>query len=383
MRYYIRILLMFILSGGIFSSCSDWREMESINQGSFLTNNTSDEYYENLRAWKARKDHQITFGWYGNWTGVGANLEHSLRSLPDSVDFVSIWGSWSNLTSAKIEDLRYVQEVKGTKALLCFIIANLGDQITPQDVRDNYAANGYSSEQAAVNAYWGWVDGDEEAITNAIDRYASGLCDTIHKYNYDGFDIDYEPHFGSPGNLASYKDRMLTFCQSMKNHMGEGKMLVVDGEPQSMPAEAGPLLDYFIVQAYSSYGDSDLNSRLNSTISNYSGVLTAEEVARKYIVTENFESYAASGGTGRYTDSDGNRYNSLEGMARWVPVVNGEKIMKGGIGTYHMEYEYMLSLSDNTYSSYPWLSKNDLTYPWLRSAMRALREIEANPEIKR
>lgn len=385
MKKNIGKLFFPFLVGGLvsFSSCSDWTEMESIHQDSFLSNTTSSEYYAGLREWKARKDHQITFGWYGNWTGVGANLEHSLRSLPDSVDFVSIWGAWRNLTNAQKEDLKYVQEVKGTKALLCFIIANIGDQVTPDEVRENWSENSFGSEQEAVNNYWGWTSDDENVVAAAIDRYAQALCDTIHKYNYDGFDIDYEPNFGAPGNLASYPSRMLQFCQSMRNHMGEGKMLVVDGEPQSMPKEAGTLLDYFIVQAYSSYGDSDLNSRLQSTINNYEGVLTAEQVARKYIVTENFESYAATGGTSSYYDSKGNRFNSLEGMARWVPVINGDSIMKGGIGTYHMEYEYKLSLDNATYEKYYWLSEDDLSYPWLRSGMRAMRALEAIPTIKR
>lgn len=385
MKRYIRKLAFAFLGTGmlLFSSCSDWTEMEAINQDTWMDNQTPEEYYANLREWKARKDHQVTFGWYGNWTGVGASLEHSLRSLPDSVDFVSIWGSWRNLTDAQKADLQYVQEVKGTKALLCFIIANIGDQVTPDEVRNNWKDNGFNSEQAAVNDYWGWTSDDESVINAAIDRYAQALSDTIHKYNYDGFDIDYEPNYGSPGNLASYSARMLQFCQSMKNHMGEGKMLVVDGEPQTMPKEAGTLLDYFIVQAYNCYGDSDLNSRLQRTINNYDGVLTAKEVARKYIVTENFEDYASAGGTSRYRDAKGNIFNSLEGMARWIPVIDGDSIMKGGIGTYHMEYEYKLSLSDATYEGCPWLDQNDMTYPWLRSGMRAMRALEAISTIKR
>lgn len=381
MKRYIGKIMMSVLLGASITSCSDWTELESLNQDSFLSNNRPDEYYENLRAWKARKDHQITFGWYGNWTG--ADSEHSMRSLPDSVDFISIWGAWKNLSEKQKTDLKYVQEVKGTRALLCFIISNIGVQITPQHVYDTWQEEGFQSEQDAVKAYWGWTDDNEETIRKAIDNYAKGLCDTIHKYNYDGFDIDYEPNFGAPGNLASYPERMLMFCQSMKNHMGPGKMLVVDGEPQSMPKEAGPLLDYFIVQAYQSYGDSDLNSRLQSTIRNYEGVLTAQEVARKYIVTENFESYAINGGTKYYSDKNGNMFNSLEGMARWVPVIDGDSIMKGGFGTYHMEYEFNLSLEDKIYEAYPWLSKSDMSYPWLRSGMRALRALEAIPTIKR
>lgn len=381
MKHYIGKILMSALIGASIVSCSDWTELESISQDSLLENNRPDDYYENLRAWKARKDHQITFGWYGNWTG--ADSEHSMRSLPDSLDFISIWGAWKNLSEKQKNDLKYVQEVKGTKALLCFIISNIGVQITPQHVYDTWEEEGFKSEQDAVNAYWGWTDDNEETIRKAIDNYAKGLCDTIHKYNYDGFDIDYEPHYGGGGNLASHQDRMLMFCQSMRKHMGPGKMLVVDGEPQSMPKEAGPLLDYFIVQAYQSYGDTDLNSRLNNTIKNYEGELSAEQVARKYIVTENFESYAATGGTSNYRDKNGNVFNSLEGMARWVPVINGDSIMKGGFGSYHMEYEYGLSLNDDVYKKYPWLSKNDMSYPWLRSGMRALRALEAIPTIKR
>ena len=67
-------------------------------------------------------------------------------------------------------------------------------------------------------------------------------------------------------------------------------------------------------------------------------MLSAEEVAKKYIVTENFENYAAAGGV-VYTDRYGNRMMSLEGMARWTPIVNGKKVRKGGIGTYHMEMD--------------------------------------------
>ena len=31
---------------------------------------------------------------------------------------------------------------------------------------------------------------------------------------------------------------------------------------------------------------------------------------------------------------------SVAGMAQWQPIIEGEKVMKGGCGTYHMEYEY-------------------------------------------
>ena len=85
---------------------------------------------------------------------------------------------------------------------------------------------------------------------------------------------------------------------------------------------------------------------------NFDGVLEPEEVAKKYIVTENFENYALSGGVS-FTDRNGNEMRSLEGMARWQPIINGKKVQKGGIGTYHMEYEYMAGKQP----SYPALRK--------------------------
>lgn len=92
-------------------------------------------------------------------------------------------------------------------------------------------------------------------------------------------------------------------------------------------------------------------------------MLTPEEVAKKYIVTENFENYAKAGGVD-FTTRDGRTVPSLQGMAEWEPVVDGKTLRKGGCGTYHMEYEYSVT-GFNT------------TYPYLRKAIQI-----QNPTIK-
>lgn len=256
------------------------------------------------------------------------------------MDFVSIWGNWRNLTEAQTKDLRYVQNVKGTKALMCFIVQNIGDQLTPEEYKDNYLE------------FWGWNENKEEAIK----KYAHAICDSIDKYGYDGFDIDYEPNFGHRGNMSGSDENMLLFIQTLGERIGPksgtDRLLVIDGEPQSIVSESGPYFNYFIVQAYDSPGDNtgrdNLDSRLNSTIRNFDGHLTAEEVAKKYIVTENFEKWALSGGAD-FTDRYGNKMKSLEGMARWTPIINGKKCVKGGVGTYHMEYEYTIDGTEESY----------------------------------
>lgn len=346
---YFYLVIVALFAGTLFS-CSDWTDPDA--KGFYQE--PSGDYYESLRAYK-KTDHPVAFGWFGNWTGKGASMVNSLMGLPDSVDFVSIWGNWRELDQARMDDKRKAKEIKGIRAMVCFIVANIGDQLTPQSVRENYAENGFASAEDAVKDFWGWVDGDDEAIKAAIGKYADAICDTIDKYDYDGFDIDYEPHYGSPGNIAGgygHVNRMDIFVKAMRDRLGPDRLLVVDGEPQSMPAETGPLFDYFIVQAYRSGGDYDLQSRLESTISNYEGYLTAEEVAKKYIVTEDFESGAQNGGWA-FTDREGNSMRSAEGMARWSPLIDGKLLPKGGFGLYHMEYDYVNT--NSYYSEYRWL----------------------------
>jgi len=360
-KIFMSFILIFCLG-----ACSDWVEIETKYHENMTGSIYPSEYYVHLKKYK-ESDHPIAFGWFGNWTGKGASLENCMAGLPDSVDVISIWGNWRNLSEEQKLDLKYAQEVKGIKALMCFIIANIGDQITPVEVRKNYEENGFSSEEAAVKNYWGWNDLEPQSIDAAIKKYANSICDTIYKYNYDGFDIDYEPHYGSPGNMASYDDRMLLFIKTLRERLGvrekTGKLIVIDGEPQSIVPEAGEYLDYFIVQAYDCNGDSNLDRRLENTINNFEGILDPEEVAKRYIVTENFEKWSLTGGA-NYTDRYGNKMKSLEGMARWTPIINGEICTKGGVGTYHMEYEFRVS----GYTG---------TYPFLRNAIRIM-----NPPIK-
>ena len=47
---------------------------------------------------------------------------------------------------------------------------------------------GVTWEQYSHN-YWGWVDGDETKINEAIVKYANAIFDTIDKYDLDGFGL--------------------------------------------------------------------------------------------------------------------------------------------------------------------------------------------------
>lgn len=357
-----RIILPFVALSCTIASCDDWTDLEPKINENLIESNKTAEYYEQLRAYKA-SDHPISFGWFGNWSGKGGSLANCMVGLPDSVDVISMWGGWKNPTEDMLKDLRVVQQQRGTKALVCFIILEMGDQITPTE---------YAGSREGRHEYWGWVDDDEEAIRASIVRYANAICDTIDKYNYDGFDLDWEPSYAQPfetNKEMAKNGRIALLIETMSKRIGPasgtGRIFAIDGEPEhsEIPAAMGKYFDYFISQAYAATNESGLNNRLNKVIQHYRGELTAEECAAKFIVCENFESYAQTGGVSFSTPS-GKVVRSVEGMARWNPTINGQKVRKGGVGTFHMEYEFTVSGQDGT-------------YPFLRNAIRIM-----NPPVQ-
>lgn len=357
MSKYLKNTLLFVFSSMLFLACNDWTNpsADEINQTGM-----PESYYQDLRAWKATyKSREVAFGWFGGWTGVGASMVSSLAGLPDSMDVVSIWGDWRNQTEAKKADLEFVQKVKGLKVMACAFTMNVGDGFTP--------------EGNTVKDYWGW-DASESGLNDeptdnqkaAIRKYARAIATLVDSLNYDGFDMDHEPHFGGGGDLSSSLPRLQVFIEELAKYFGPksgtGKLLAVDGEPQSIPAEAGQYFDWFIVQAYDCTSYTNLNNRLLSTITNYTGALTPAEVASKYIVTENFEKavYHTTGGA-NFQQEDGTVVKSYAGMASWNPLIDEVRYKKGGAGVYHIEYEYSVTNQKGF-------------YPFTRQAIRLMNE---------
>ena len=93
--------------------------------------------------------------------------------------------------------------------------------------------------------------------------------------------------------------------------------------------------NYYILQAYNCRSYSNLDGRFNNLVRKFSSKQSYQEIARKLIVTENFEAHSATGGV-THTTRDGKRVPSYIGMAMWEPI--GAR--KGGIGSYHMEKDY-------------------------------------------
>ena len=306
MKKIIKNLLSFAVVALVFgmASCSEWTDPEqTIIQDLVNSNQPKDEtYWANLRAYK-KSDHAIAFGWFGAWNGGTTKTSGALRSIPDSMDIVSIWSreSMFNLTDKQKEDLKYVQEVKGTRVTFTKFFHKYLDFVPDC--------------------------GFQEGVVNEenIKYCARAMADTIFKYNYDGIDLDQE---AANGDVFRNADAMAIFLKELRQLIGPDKLIMVDGWVNRLNAEGAQYVDYAIAQAYTCFSYNDLQNRYSSIKSFFR--------PEQFIVTENFEDFWHTGGP-NFKDKEGNQMPSVLGMALWNP----DEGRKGGFGTYHMEYEFV------------------------------------------
>ena len=128
---------------GIISCNTDIEALDIV-----VPDNMSEEYWENLRAYKARNDHEVFFGWFGGWTANSADMINFLSSVPDSVDIISIWGEKEekymiNLTFGEQVKIVLSRKDMTIKELAEEIEARTGKKMSRQNLtqrlgRDNF-----------------------------------------------------------------------------------------------------------------------------------------------------------------------------------------------------------------------------------------------------
>ncbi|MFV0267169.1 MAG: glycoside hydrolase family 18 [Draconibacterium sp.] len=333
----IKISLLAFFMATLFTGCNDWLETESVNDTDLNTTIKSEEYYAALREWKSTPGLPQVFVWFDNWNGISPTGENSLRGLPDSVTIASNWGGHPkfDLSPERKADMEYVQQVKGTKVVVTLFSAKVGDDM-PEDEIYNI---GNSSDEAVVRP--------------AIRKYAEAIYDAVVAAGYDGFDWDYEPWGG--GNSAAYLWRnnvqSKIFIEELGYWFGSGSqrtdrdgrkpaipglLFLVDGEVgvgKGMGQDwESQYIDYFVLQAYGSTSDANRTYRVSGVLRDMakhieSGAITEKEVIRRTILTENFESYANSGG-------------GFLGMSEFIfkPEELNQQI--GGCGLYRSGFDY-------------------------------------------
>lgn len=318
--------------------CNDWTEIESINETNLNGTTNTDEYYAALREWKQTPGLPQVFVWFDNWNGVSPTGENSLRGLPDSVTIASNWGGHPkfDLTPERKADMEYVQRVKGTKVVVTLFSSVVGDDMPEDPIYDI----GNSS--------------DEDVVRPAIRKYAEAIYDAVIAAGYDGFDWDYEPTFG--GNSYAYLWRNYVQSRIFVEELGywfgagsqrtdrdgrkpakPGLLFLIDGEigvGRGIGTDwESHYVDYFVLQAYGSNTDTDRTKRVKGVLLNMSAHInadriTSEEVVRRTILTENFESYANTGG-------------GFLGMSEFIYDPNNVNQQIGGCGLYRSGFDYV------------------------------------------
>lgn len=328
MKNIFKYALCALLLGSLFTGCEKETTPERVNvqhpdeQEQIHRDNA---YYQRLREYKKTK-HKLAFGWYGTWTAMGPSYQTRISNCPDSMDIISIWSQWHTLTPAQVADKEFVQKVKGTK-----VTYTIFSNVMPEPFASMY---------------------DDPYCDEAIEAYAKAYCkDSMDKWNYDGIDIDYEPGFGAVGPFVDnpapdlFNKLIVAMGKYVGPKSGTGRLFIIDGVPFAVQGEYVDYFDYGIVQAYSSYGYKDLQSRFDKAFA-------AGWKPEQYIFAENFEAYWKTGGV-EHTTRDDQTVNSLLGMALFNPT-QGEG---GGFGAYHMEYEY---------------AHADMPYKYMRQAIQAV-----------
>lgn len=267
-------------------------------------------YLEDLKEYKKSK-HPIMFGWFNNWNPDAPEAYSQLDLIPDSMDIVSIWGGPFNLSEKKKAQLKSVQD-KGTKVIIGWIVENVGDQVNWDKTF--------------------WPDEPYEAIY----AYAKAITDSIHKYGYDGFDIDYEPSYASPFKPGMHcgdwsdpwslnkaiiscsrdnnKEYENYFFKTLRELLGPDKTMNLNGSIHWLDPQSAQYFNYFVVQSY------------NGTFSNWTSQvmnrLQSAGVTRDQIV---------------YTETFQNNASNKENFMRYANfVVNTLGGDAGGIGAFHI-----------------------------------------------
>ena len=302
-------------------ACSDWTKPEPEEFPSTATTGVpgvpdppppppydpiTDPKYVALREWKATPGLPQVFVWFDDWAG-GTEGQNSMTALPDSVTIISNWGQpkWG-LTPAAKADMEYVQKVKGTKVVVTLFSSHVGDDVAADPI--------YNIGDSS----------DETVVRPAIAKYAEALHDAVVAEGYDGYDWDYEPNGGGGTGNFLWVNRIQRriFVEELSYWFGKGASDPMRNRGNRKPAKPDLLflidgeigirgrmdkdwlsyyVDYFVLQAYNSTTTNNMNNRVTGVIDDMSdwiasGIITKEEVVHRTILTENFESYAESGG---------------------------------------------------------------------------------------
>lgn len=302
MKYIMPLLLIACM----FASCDNDVENATV----VAPTTYGPQYYKNLRDYK-KSDHSIAWGWFADYT-QSTSLATRFLGLPDSLDICSLWGGIPSDDSTHVDthylpevyrEMKYVQEVKGTKL------------VVPTIIRIRTRPEFYDSIWVKQN--------DPQAAMRA---YAQDLLRPIFENGLDGIDMDYEPE-GDPlsgSNLDYFVEYVGQFVGPMAspdNTFTYPDGFTIKGNPEMLLC-----IDYY-GSAPSSNTNQYTNLYVNQTYGGSPGRVPFSGCPTEKMV---------------YTENVGDNWKKPEcgkllTYARYQPATG----RKGGFGAFFMHRDYI------------------------------------------
>lgn len=302
MKYIMPLLLIACM----FASCDNDVENATV----VAPTTYGPQYYKNLRDYK-KSDHSIAWGWFADYT-QSTSLATRFLGLPDSLDICSLWGGIPSDDSTHVDthylpevyrEMKYVQEVKGTKL------------VVPTIIRIRTRPEFYDSIWVKQN--------DPQAAMRA---YAQDLLRPIFENGLDGIDMDYEPE-GDPlsgGNLDYFVEYVGQFVGPMASP--DSTFTYPDGYTIKGNPNMLLCIDYY-GSAPSSNTNKYTNWYVNQTYGGGPGRVPFSGCPTEKVV---------------YTENVGDNWKTAEcgqllNYARYQPSTG----RKGGFGAFFMHRDYI------------------------------------------
>ncbi len=223
-----------------FTMCSDWNEPETVDME--IRNPKEQDptlwarYMETLRTYK-QSAHFITYTRFDNAAEKPVNEGAYLRSLPDSLDIVSIANS-DRITDYDREDIPLLQE-KSTRVL--YLV-------------DYAAQSGTLPDAAKLGAYL------DKAVASAAELKLDGFA-------FTGIPL----YGGSEAELSWRAEAAKLIVSKLSAAAGQDKLLVFEGDPAFLDKADLPKLDWIVLNTADTDNITELKLRVARALS-YSGL---------------------------------------------------------------------------------------------------------------
>ncbi len=306
MKFKYSITIALFAAGSAFFSCQKNIAPEALPKDASLARadlSSTGSYLSNLLAYKS-SPHELMAGFYRTY----GNHYGSIVALPDSLDFVVIFGGFTS--NNFIDSLQNVfvpaLHARGIR------VTYTGSLAIPAGVP--HTASGYDST-------------------------ARMIMDTINKYNLDGFDIDIESTL-SASDLADWAGVYTALSKYLGPKSGTTKLLTFDtnqGGSNNLFQKVYPMVSYVLFQ---SYGQG--SSYMQNTWNTFSGYINSTQFIPSFSFYEEFGYPSNIWYDVTYPENGtGNAYD----IARWEPATG----KKGGEFGYAIDRDaHLTSATDNT-----------------------------------